>query len=152
MTATNKEWPSNNLILNCTSFDNRDPAENNADGFAAKLTVGEGNVFDGCIAHNNIDDGWDLYTKLGTGAIGAVIIRNSVAYNNGYLQGNTAGSSAGDGNGFKLGGEGIKVEHLIENSVAFGNTADGFTSNSNPGVKAKINISFNNFRNISFAT
>lgn len=150
--ATNKEWPSNNLILNCTSFDNRDPAENNADGFAAKLTSGTGNIFDGCIAHNNIDDGWDLYTKLGTGAIGAVIIRNSVAYNNGYLQGNTSGSSAGDGNGFKLGGEGIKVEHLIENSVAFGNTADGFTSNSNPGVKAKNNISFNNFRNISFAT
>lgn len=44
-------WPSNNLILNCTAFDNKDEATcENADGFAAKLTCGEGNVFDGCIS------------------------------------------------------------------------------------------------------
>ena len=152
LTATYNEWPSYNLILNCTSFDNRDPAENNADGFAAKLTSGVGNIFDGCIAHNNIDDGWDLYAKIGTGAIGAVTIRNSVAYNNGYLKGNKPGSSAGDGNGFKLGGEGIHVPHLIENSLAFGNTADGFTSNSNPGLIVKNNVSYNNGRNAGFST
>ena len=40
-------WPSNNVILNCTAFDNKDEATcENADGFAAKLTCGEGNVFD----------------------------------------------------------------------------------------------------------
>lgn len=145
------EWPSYNLILNSTSFDNRDPADNNADGFAAKLTSGIGNIFRGCLAHNNIDDGWDLYTKAGSGAIGPVLIENSAAFNNGFLTDGTVG--AGDKNGFKLGGEGIKVPHTIRNSIAFGNGAYGFTSNSNPGVIAMNNIGFNNTRgNMSFTT
>ncbi len=145
------DWPSHNLILNSTSFDNRDPSENNADGFAAKLTVGEGNIFRGCISHNNIDDGWDLYTKAGTGAIGAVIIEDSIAYNNGTLTNGEVGS--GDKNGFKLGGEGIHVPHIIRNSYAFGNGAYGFTSNSNPGIIVEDNIAFDNARgNLNLST
>ncbi|GAA0136305.1 hypothetical protein YSY43_31460 [Paenibacillus sp. YSY-4.3] len=145
------EWPSYNLILNSTAFDNRDPSDNNADGFAAKLTSGVGNVFRGCLSHNNIDDGWDLYAKAGTGAIGAVVIENSAAFNNGFLTDGTVG--AGDKNGFKLGGEGIHVPHVIRNSIAFGNGAYGFTSNSNPGVIAINNIGFNNDGgNLSFTT
>lgn len=146
-----EDWPSHNLILNCSSYDNRDPSDNNADGFAAKLTSGEGNVFRGCIAYNNIDDGWDLYTKAGSGKIGAVLIEDSIAYNNGFVSYDYDGT--GDGNGFKLGGEGIHVPHTIRNSMAFGNLADGFTSNSNPGVIAENNISFNNTgKNLSFTT
>jgi pectate disaccharide-lyase len=145
------EWPSYNLILNSTSFDNRDPSDNNADGFAAKLTSGVGNIFRGCIAHHNIDDGWDLYTKAGTGAIGPVLIEDSIAYNNGFLTDGTVGN--GDKNGFKLGGEGIHVPHIIKNSMAFGNGADGFTSNSNPGVIAIDNIAYNNAgSNLTFTT
>ncbi|MEH7385618.1 bacterial Ig-like domain-containing protein [Bacillus sp. JJ1521] len=145
------EWPSYNLILNSESFDNRDPSDNNADGFAAKLTVGEGNIFRGTIAHNNIDDGWDLYTKVGTGVIGAVTIEDSIAYNNGFLTDGTVG--AGDKNGFKLGGEGVHVPHIIKNSVAYGNGAAGFTSNSNPGVIAENNYAFNNTGgNMAFTT
>ncbi|MCI3927654.1 bacterial Ig-like domain-containing protein [Paenibacillus sp. TRM 82003] len=144
-------WPSHNLILNSTSFDNRDPSDNNADGFAAKLTSGVGNVFRGTIAHNNIDDGWDLYTKAGSGPIGAVLIEDSIAYGNGALTDGTVG--AGDKNGFKLGGEGIHVPHIIRRSLAFGNGAYGFTSNSNPGVIAENNIGFDNARgNLSFTT
>ncbi|WP_281883529.1 bacterial Ig-like domain-containing protein [Paenibacillus sp. YYML68] len=150
--ATDKAlWPSHNLILNCTSYDNRDPSDNNADGFAAKLTSGVGNIFRGTIAHNNIDDGWDLYTKSGSGAIGAVTIENSIAYNNGFLTDGTVG--AGDKNGFKLGGEGIHVPHIIRNSAAFGNGAYGFASNSNPGVIAYNNVAFNNAGgNMNFTT
>ncbi|TDG00533.1 S-layer homology domain-containing protein [Paenibacillus piri] len=144
-------WPSYNLILNCDSFDNIDPSNNNADGFAAKLTSGAGNVFRGDISHNNIDDGWDLYTKAGSGAIGAVIIENSIAFHNGTLTDGTVG--AGDKNGFKLGGEGIHVPHLIRNSIAFGNGAVGFASNSNPGVQAENNVAFNNAKgNLNFTT
>lgn len=143
-------WPSYNLILNCTSFANRDPSENNADGFAAKLTSGVGNVFRGCIAHNNIDDGWDLYTKAGLGAIGAVLIEGCIAYNNGFLTDGTVGR--GDKNGFKLGGEGIHVPHIIRKSMAFGNGAAGFTSNSNPGVILLNNIAYNNGRNLNLST
>ncbi|MBA2940203.1 bacterial Ig-like domain-containing protein [Paenibacillus sp. CGMCC 1.16610] len=145
-------WPSYNLILNCESFDNVDPSNNNADGFAAKLTSGVGNVFRGDISHNNIDDGWDLYTKSGTGAIGPVVIEDSIAYHNGTLTNGTVG--AGDKNGFKLGGEGIHVPHVIRNSIAFGNGAYGFASNSNPGVRAENgNIAFNNTKgNLNFTT
>ncbi|MGH2332461.1 bacterial Ig-like domain-containing protein, partial [Thermoanaerobacter mathranii] len=149
--AEKPDWPSYNLILNCTSYDNRDPSENNADGFAAKLTSGEGNVFRGCIAHHNADDGWDLYTKLGTGAIGPVLIEGCIAYNNGFLTDGT--ETKGDGNGFKLGGEGIAVQHIIKNSIAFGNRADGFTSNSNPAVQAFNCVSYDNQgANISFTS
>lgn len=149
--TTIADWPSYNLILNSESFDNRDPSDNNADGFAAKLTVGEGNIFRGTIAHNNIDDGWDLYTKVGTGAIGAVTIEDSIAYNNGFLTDGTVGN--GDKNGFKLGGEGVHVPHTIKNSVAFGNGASGFSSNSNPGVIAENNYAFNNAGgNMAFTT
>ncbi|WP_082234939.1 bacterial Ig-like domain-containing protein [Halobacillus massiliensis] len=146
-----EDWPSHNLILNSESFDNRDPSDNNADGFAAKLTSGEGNIFRGCIAHHNIDDGWDLYTKAGTGAIGAVLIEDSIAYENGTLSDGTIGD--GDKNGFKLGGEGIHVPHVLKDSLAFYNGADGITSNSNPGVITENNISFNNEgRNVSLTT
>ena len=78
-------WPSYNTIKNCTSMNNADRAMEDADGFAAKLTTGEGNVFDGCIAAYNADDGWDLFAKAATGSIGAVTIQNCVAYKNGYL-------------------------------------------------------------------
>jgi hypothetical protein len=149
--APREEWPAHNLVLNSVSFDNRDPSENNADGFAAKLTVGEGNVFRGCISHNNIDDGWDLYTKVGTGAIGAVTIENSIAFNNGRLTNGYEGNAGK--NGFKLGGEGVHVPHVIRNSIAFGNGYFGFTSNSNPGLIAENNIGYNNGgANISFTT
>ena len=78
-------WPSYNTIKNCTSMNNADRAMEDADGFAAKLTTGEGNVFDGCIAAYNADDGWDLFAKAATGSIGSVTIQNCVAYKNGYL-------------------------------------------------------------------
>lgn len=82
------DWPSYNLIKNCTSYNNYDNETygENADGFAAKLTVGYGNIFDGCIAYRNSDDGWDLYAKSESGNIGAVIIYNCVAFENGFIQ------------------------------------------------------------------
>lgn len=38
----------NNLIENCESFNNCDPAMINADGFGTKLTSGDGNVYRNC--------------------------------------------------------------------------------------------------------
>lgn len=137
-------WPSNNLILNCTSYNNCDSSGENADGFAAKLTCGQGNVFDGCMAYNNSDDGWDLYAKSETGPIGVVTIRNCVAFRNGKLT-NGLGSSGGDMNGFKLGGSGVATAHVIINCMAFENGAHGFTDNNNPSAISFKNItSFNN--------
>jgi pectate disaccharide-lyase len=142
--ASISQWPSNNLIIGCESFDNEDPGDENADGFAAKLTYGTGNIFRNCISHNNIDDGWDLYAKSETGPIGAVTIENCVSYNNGVLSnGSTSGS--GDKNGFKLGGEGIAVAHIVRRCIAFGNGHHGFTDNNNPGtMEISNNTSVNN--------
>ncbi|MBR4362686.1 MAG: right-handed parallel beta-helix repeat-containing protein [Ruminococcus sp.] len=126
------QWPTNNLIKNCTSRNNCDDATmENADGFAAKLTCGEGNVFDGCIAYNNSDDGWDLYAKEATGPIGVVTIKNCIAFRNGFTEGGK-GYGDCDGNGFKLGGGAVGTRHKVENCLAFENLNCGFTDNNNP--------------------
>ncbi len=144
-TDTIAQWPSNNLIKNCTSKNNCDNATmENADGFAAKLTCGEGNVFDGCMAYNNSDDGWDLYAKEATGPIGVVTIKNCIAFRNGYTE---FGEGYGDcdGNGFKLGGAGVGTAHIVENCLAFENLNCGFTDNNNPLLESLTNCTaFNN--------
>ncbi|MBQ3139881.1 MAG: right-handed parallel beta-helix repeat-containing protein [Ruminococcus sp.] len=143
--STVAQWPSYNLVLNCTSKNNCDDATmENADGFAAKLTCGEGNVFDGCMAYNNSDDGWDLYAKTETGPIGVVTIKNSVAFRNGFTE---FGEGYGDcdGNGFKLGGAGVGTAHIVENCLAFENLNSGFTDNNNPKLGSLKNCTaYNN--------
>ena len=142
-----KLWPTGNLIKNCESFDNCDAGRNDADGFAAKLTCGEGNRFYGCISHNNIDDGWDLYAKSVSGTIGSVTIENCVAYNNGWLTTDdvtAAGYNYGEGNGFKLGGGYLKGGHKLINCVSFGNHAKGVTSNSCPDISITRCTAYNN--------
>ena len=132
-------WPSYNLIKNCTSFANYDDETKgeNADGFAAKLTVGYGNVFDGCIAFRNSDDGWDLFAKEDSGNIGTVVLYNCVSFENGFLpyqieRSNVDGSTYmsyntqdGDGIGFKLGGSTMEGDVLLENCLAFNNKLHG---------------------------
>ncbi len=144
------EWPSNNLVLNCTSYGNADAGYEDADGFAAKLTCGPGNVFDGCVAHHNADDGWDLYAKVDTGPIGAVTIKNCVAYSNGYLE---DGTNAGNGNGFKMGGSNMPGAHKLINSYAFFNKAKGIDSNSGPNIIVENCTTYNNESyNVAFYT
>ncbi|MCK9794236.1 right-handed parallel beta-helix repeat-containing protein [Isoptericola sp. 4D.3] len=149
--APASEWPSNNLILSAESHDNADSDGEDADGFAAKLTSGPGNVFRYAVAHHNIDDGWDLYTKTDTGPIGEVTIESSLAFENGTLSdGSQAGS--GDRNGYKLGGEDIEVDHVVRDSIAYQNGKHGFTFNSNPGsmtIDGNVSIG-NEERNFNF--
>lgn len=139
-------WPKYNLILNCESHDNRDPRDEDADGFAAKLGVGAGNVFRGNIAHHNIDDGWDLYNRINEGANMPITLEGNIAYSNGKLS-NGYNKEGRMGNGFKLGGEGLPVAHIVRNNIAFDNNMDGFTDNFNPGkMIVENNTSFNNKR------
>lgn len=127
------QWPANNLIVSSESHDNADSDGEDADGFAAKLTTGTGNVFRYDVSHHNIDDGWDLYTKTDTGAIGPVTIEYSLSYNNGTLSDGTVNTN-GDRNGYKLGGDDIPVNHVVQHSIAYKNGHHGFTYNSNPGT------------------
>ena len=163
-----EDWPSYNLIKNCTSYNNYDDETygENADGFAAKLTVGYGNIFDGCIAYRNSDDGWDLYAKTDSGNIGAVIIYNCVAFENGFIaetqeeyhshfpnynrkfdepNTNSYLTRDGDGNGFKLGGSVMEGDVYMYNCLSFNNRMHGVTDNSNPGVLSVKNVTaYNN--------
>jgi hypothetical protein len=129
--ATNAALGASNTVLNCDSYENFDMATNgeNADGFAAKLRIGAGNVFRGCRAWNNADDGYDFFA-----ADDVVVVENSWAFLNGRVAG--GGNTAGDGNGFKLGGtpngtgQG-DAPHRVTNSASFENRSCGYTRNNN---------------------
>ncbi|WP_233092456.1 right-handed parallel beta-helix repeat-containing protein [Serratia odorifera] len=127
-------WASHNLISNSQSYANQDPGMINADGFAVKMRVGEGNRLVACFAHDNIDDGFDLFNKIEDGPNGRVTIENSIALRN-------------TNNGFKLGGEGLPVAHQVSNSLAMENGMDGFSDNFNPGqLRLNNNVAIDNRR------
>jgi len=110
-------------VLNCDSYLNYDPDSNggDADGFAAKLHCGQGIVFQGCRAWENSDDGWDLFETDAS-----VVISNCWTWKSGVGQGN--------GNGFKLGGDGSGGNsmgiHYAYNCVSFSHKVNCFTQNS----------------------
>jgi hypothetical protein len=129
---------SNNLVLNTDSHHNYDPYSKsgpgqNADGFGAHIKANRpGNVFRGCRAWSNTDDGFDT---INAGSV--VIIENSWAWLHGYYPGTTTPIAAGNGNGFKIGGFGggyaaNAPQHVTRNSVAFNNKSSGFYANHHP--------------------
>ena len=127
-------WASHNIVTDSESFNHRDDSLINADGFAAKMRIGDGNAFMRCVSHHNADDGWDLFNKVEDGPNGVVTITDSIAYRNGH-------------NGFKLGGEGLPVAHVIKRNLALRNQMDGFTDNFNPGaLTVSHNIAIDNAR------
>jgi parallel beta-helix repeat protein len=115
------------LILNCDSYRNYQAAAhgNNGDGFSAKDGTGPGNVFRGCRAWHNSDDGWDFYNNDIT-----ILLEDCITYANGL---NLWGDSAfdGNGNGFKLGGASTYAQHILKNCLAIQNVHDGFDQNYN---------------------
>jgi hypothetical protein len=155
-------WPTNIRVEYCESFGNADQSRTNADGFACKLTTWENIVFYRCISHHNIDDGWDFFAKKETGPIGANRIEQSFAYSNGRYLNDEMGRnysevgapvkknySAGvGGNGFKMGGEGIPVNHHVLYSLTWGNDGDGVTSNSDPAIRITHVTAFDNYNRI----
>jgi hypothetical protein len=123
-----------NTVLNCDSHDNYDEANagENADGFAAKLYIGPGNVFRGCRAWNNADDGWDLFASDDV-----VVIDQCWAISNGKI-GPAQNNTNGDGNGFKLGGAARAGDanmggaaHEVTGCTSIENRACGFVRNNN---------------------
>lgn len=133
---------ANNLVLNCDAYNNFDPVSDggkggNVDGFGghpgtAKST---GNVFRGCRAWYNSDDGFDLIR-----ANTPYIIENCWAFYNGYKP--DSFDSAGDGSGFKSGGYGMSASptapaeiprHIVRNCLAYYNRNQGFYANHHLG-------------------
>jgi MYXO-CTERM domain-containing protein len=147
----------NNLVVNCDSHENYDPlsssgAGGNSDGFGCHVPVGDtGNVFRGCRAWWNSDDGWDLIS-----AKEVVVIESSWSWYNGYLPGTMTAS--GDGNGFKAGGYGLPATdvppnppvHVVQKCLAFFNRAAGFYVNHHPVAdRFYNNTSYNNHPNFN---
>ncbi len=145
ITGSSSNLTHDNLILNCDSYRNYDAAGNgeNADGFAAKTGTGSGNVFRGCRAWYNSDDGWDFYEN----STGGLTLDSCWAFWNGVnLWGN--GSWAGDGDGFKLGGAKTTSEHKLTNCIAFDNILSGFAQNHAYAGQTMINCtSYRNSQN-----
>lgn len=131
---------SDNLFLNCDAWNNwdytsEDGKGGNVDGFGCHPSKGStGNVFRGCRAWFNSDDGYDCL-----GAHEPVVFENCWALYNGR---NAAGQSLADGNGFKAGGYGSALadrlpstipRHIVRFCVSVGNKASGFYANHHPG-------------------
>ncbi|MEU1914136.1 right-handed parallel beta-helix repeat-containing protein [Streptomyces massasporeus] len=121
-----------NLVQNLDSHGNYDPAGHgqNADGIAVKFGSGSGNRIAGARLYGNSDDGLDLWQFSSP-----VTIEHSWAFGNGENRWNDA-AFEGNGNGFKLGGGGASVAHVVDNNAAWDNTLHGFTENSNTGAIA----------------
>ena len=133
----------NNLILNCDAYNNWDNVSEgkmggNTDGFGCHPNPsGMGfvdNVFRGCRAWFNSDDGYDCIN-----AHEAVIFENCWSFFNGY---SSSFQSLGDGNGFKAGGYGKSLDpkvptvipvNTIQFCLAVRNKANGFYANHHLG-------------------
>lgn len=131
---------SDNLFLNCDAWNNWDQTSGdglggNVDGFGCHPSPGStGNVFRGCRAWFNSDDGYDCL-----GAYESVIFENCWAAYNGF---SPQFKSLADGNGFKAGGYGSMPagqlprripRHIVRYCVAVGNKQSGFYANHHPG-------------------
>ena len=129
---------SNNRIINCDAYYNRDFSEGNADGFSPKLDVGSGNYFKGCRAWQNSDDGFDGYLRPSDDV--TTTYEECWCYKNGYRKDGTAGT--GNGNGFKMGGSDNKaLRHnvVLKNCLSAGNRVTGFDQNNTKGSMTLYN-------------
>ena len=120
----------NNTVKNIDSYGNYDAAEHgeNADGIAIKFGSGTGNLVTGARVYNNSDDGIDLWSFSSP-----VTIEHTWSFGNGKNRWSDS-AFAGDGNGYKLGGDGETVAHVVNNSAAWDDAGNGFTENSNTGA------------------
>lgn len=120
---------SDNQILDLDSYGNRDPRKNgeSADGLAIKEGSGSGNVVRGARLWNNSDDGLDYWMFSSP-----ILTEDSLAWGNGFNRWNLP-DYTGDGNGFKLGGNGVPADHTLRNSMAWDNAVGGIIDNDNPG-------------------
>ncbi|MGY5354482.1 right-handed parallel beta-helix repeat-containing protein [Wenyingzhuangia sp. IMCC45467] len=162
---------SNNLILNCDAYENWDSVSEggkggNTDGFGCHVPKGSvNNVFRGCRAWLNSDDGFDLINNAEP-----VLIDHCWAFYNGYskspnslMEPNNFVSRA-DGNGFKAGGYGkggrsfksimdqfVPIpKNTIQFCLAVGNKQSGFYANHHlEGNYWYNNTAYRNKRNYS---
>lgn len=116
-------------LRNCDSYHNYDPKKlgTMADGFAPKQTQGPGNRLIGCRAWENGDDGYDAFDSPEI-----VTFDSCWAFRNGVDA--LGWGAVGNGNGFKVGGNGAIAPDTLRHCVSFGNPSKGFDQNHNLGA------------------
>jgi len=179
--GTQLKTGSNNLILNCDSYENFDYESGgmaspdfggNADGFADKQYTNTGtNTYKGCRSWRNGDDGWDSYEKVGNTVYDSCWcyamspatfdMTDNIRFKTDsaswfYQFKNTSGryvmKNYGNGNGFKLGGNYTANNATLHNCISVNNPVKGFDQNNNNGVMTIYNCtSYNNGTNYGFS-
>ncbi len=121
-----------NYVINCDSYENVDENDGDADGFAPKISVGDGNYLFGCRAWNNSDDGYDVFFKKDGGFQDnkTIIMEYCLAYENGIVNGK---ATSGNGNGFKMGSDQGRMNVVMNRCLAVRNLNKGFDQNHNSG-------------------
>ncbi len=134
----------NNTFLNDDSHENEDTLTSNGDGQSAdgfgchpNKAGDTGNIFHGCRAWWNSDDGWDFINSQEV-----CTVEYSWAWYAGYkpdaiTNGAPVALTAGNGNGFKGGGYGdpqtgvpaVPPQHVVRENCAFLNKANGLYAN-----------------------
>ena len=154
--GTNDGTCAYNYIVNCDSYNNCDSHKSggNADGFACKLFCGPGNIFEGCRAWNNSDDGWDMYSNTF-----GVLMLNCWTWHNADKT-TLRGNKYGNGNGFKMGGNSTysRGTNIAVGCVAFdmhyvGGGGKCFDQNDNQDPQVMLNCTtFDNIKGFSMAS
>jgi hypothetical protein len=132
---------ANNLVLNCDAYNNWDSVSGdqlggNVDGFGAHPNQASytGNVFRGCRAWFNSDDGYDCISSDA-----AITFDNCWSFYNGY---STSFQSLANGLGFKAGGYGVSANpnppaaiprNVVRRCLAVQNKSAGFYANHHLG-------------------
>jgi uncharacterized protein (TIGR02145 family) len=162
------DWCNYNTFINCDSHHNSDRYSSDhwggADGFQSNSwddgTVGKtsiGNVFIGCRAWANSDDGWDLRR-----CDGLWTLKNCWSFWNGYRPGERDGdeddliTQGGNGEGFKLSGtfgsSTTDIRRILQNSLAFENRTTGIDGWMDTGyVGMQINNVTSYHNDVGFA-
>jgi hypothetical protein len=178
--GTQMKTGSNNLILNCDSYENFDYKSGgisspdyggNADGFADKQYTNTGtNTYKGCRSWRNGDDGWDSYQKVGNTVYDSCWcyamspatfdMTDHIRFKTDsatwfYQFKNSSGryvmKNYGNGNGFKLGGDYTQNNATLHNCISVGNPVKGFDQNNNDGIMTINNCAgYNNGYNYGF--
>jgi hypothetical protein len=149
---------SENLILNCDAYRNHDYTSEdhrggNVDGFGGHPAKGSvNNIFRGCRAWFNSDDGYDCISSWES-----VRFEGCWAMYNGY---GPKFEKRGDGNGFKVGGYGNTPihgvpdpapRHVTEGCLAVRNKASGFYANHHlTGGDWSFNTAYRNSNDFNF--
>jgi len=127
-----------NLVRNCDAWNNTGVdkfSQGNIDGFGCHVTSTKdtGNMFYGCRAWYNSDDGYDLINCKAV-----AIFDHCWSFYNGFFTNGTG--TGGNGNGFKCGGYGVAgnsypippPRHTARFCLSVGNAANGFYANFHP--------------------